>query len=36
MGIFVTVPTDVLDYEEALARWVGLALAHARTMPPKR
>lgn len=34
-GFVVIPPADVAD-DEAMQRWVGLAIAHARSMPPKK
>ena len=33
---FVSLPTDIIEDDEALAAWIGRARAHAATLPPKK
>ncbi|MBI3745693.1 MAG: TfoX/Sxy family protein [Chloroflexi bacterium] len=36
MGSSVSLPADVVARDEDLDRWLGLAIAHARSLPPKK
>ena len=33
---FVSLPTDIIEDDEALAAWIGRAQAHAATLPSKK
>jgi len=33
---FLSLPTDIVEDDAALGEWIGLAAAHAATLPPKK